>query len=271
MKYIKLTLQYMRNKHFWKLVLLVTVPCIAVALFTSFSTTANFIVHFFDADISTFAAVYRHTSEVDWKVLLGLLASLLVFAMLCSIFIGTMQRHMRTGTFAITNIGKRINEHFLPSLLTIASLFALIYIYGLSMTIGVSFWWAVTSNKIATFIMTIFSMIVMFFLVMYIICIFSLTCPNIVVTGQGIRDSVSYSLRASHRRLRPLFAAFSLPVVIFMAVQFANVFIEVRAVTIILDSIMNIAICSYYPVLIFVAYYDINEKDREDLLPINRM
>ena len=58
---------------------------------------------------------------------------------------------------------------------------------------------------------------------------------------------------------------------LLMALQFPFALIAVRAVHILLDTVTLYFICTYYPVLVFVAYYDCSERDREDLLPVNRM
>lgn len=271
MKYIKLTLQYMTNRHYWKLALMVLVPSIAVSLFTSFSTTADFIVHFFERDLSSFSSIYGGLSEISWQKALGLVAVLLLYSIICAIFIGAIQRHMRTGTFALINTFKRINEHFLPSFITIAAVFLLVFLFGFAMSLTVAFWWAITHNQIATFIMTLLFMIVFFLLMVFILSIFSLTCPNIICTGQGYLDSISYSIRTTRQYIKPLLLSFALPIVLFMLVQFPFVLVQSRVAHIIIDTITLFCIGSYYPVLIFVTYYDINDKERQDLLPANRL
>ena len=271
MRYIKLAFQYITNKHFWKLALMVLVPSVIVSIFSSFGTTANYILHFFDQQDINFVTVYHQTSELTWKSLLILIAVCIGLAVLLSVYIGTMQRHMRTGRFAITNIFKRINEHFVPSLLSIAAVFVEIYLFGLGLACFVTLWWLATRNMIATFVLSLFTLFLLFLSLMYIICIFSMVTPHIVVTGSTIRDSIVHSLRVTHDVIFRLYFAFAMPIVLILAVQFGFVWCHIRIVHIILDTLTMFFIGCYYPVLIFVAYYDMNDKDREDLLPENRL
>ena len=271
MRYIKLAFQYMGSKHYWKLALMVLVPSIVISIFNSFGTTADYIVHFFDYDTYDFASVHSRTSELTWWSALILIGVCLVLAILLSVYIGTMQRHMRTGRFAITNIFKRINEHFLPSVFTIATIFVMVYLYGLGMTISVTLWYLITKNATATFALTIVSMVLLFLAMIYIICIFSMVTPHIVVTGSRFKDAVLHSLHVTHDNIGRLYLAFALPVVLLLAFQFAFVWCNIRIVHIVIDSLTMLFIGCYYPVLIFVAYYDINDKDREDLLPVNKL
>ena len=274
MKYMKLAFQYIANKHFWKLVLLMLVPSVAISLFTGFDTTVKLISHFPEKPTYRFTDLYPLTSELDWKVLIGLAVVFVVYVVLFAVMIGTMQRHMRTGRFAITNIFKCINEDLLPVFFTLLTVFLFIFLYGLAINVTIVAWWGMTKNLVATYVMTILLMIAFFLLLMWFFTIFCLTCPNMVVTGQGLTDSVSYSVRISRSKRRALYLAIALPLSILMALQFALVWIPEPAykiVHIIFNSIMMLFISLYYPVLMFVTYYDVNDKDREDLLPVNRL
>ena len=275
MRYIRMTFQYMFNKHYWKLALMVLVPSIAVSLFTSFGTTARMIFSFPQLDEYSFRTIYTQSSELAtanwWKVLLGLIAALVVLSMMFAIYIGTMQRHMRTGKFAITNVWKRVNEHFLPSVITIATVFVFVYIYGLMLDTTVVLWWAITKNWIATYVMTIFFMVLLFVVLTLLFCLFSLVCPHMVSTGAGLNDSLGYSIRTAKHNWGQLFLAFALPLAGLMVLQFPFALVHVRVVHIIIDSLTMFFLCTYFPVLMFVSYYDLTDRDREDLLPVNRM
>ena len=82
MKYVKLAFQYMGNKHFWKLALMVLVPSVVISLFSSFGTTAHYLVHFFEQDDLHFKTVYHHISELNWVNLLILIAACIVLSVL---------------------------------------------------------------------------------------------------------------------------------------------------------------------------------------------
>lgn len=274
MKYIKLALQYMGNKQFWKLVLLMLVPSLAVSLFTGFDTTAKLITFFPERTAYNIVDMFKLTSEINWKVLIGLVVVFIAFVVLFSIMVGAMQRHMRTGHFAITNIFKRINENFLPVFLTVLMVFLLLFLYGMFINVTIVAWWAITHNLIATYVMTILFMVAFYVLLMWLFTVFFLTCPNMVVTGQGLSDSISSSVRMSRSNRRHLFWAIAFPITILMVLQFGLVWIPgkiYRIVHVVVNAVIVLFITCYYPVLMFVTYYDVNDKDREDLLPVNRL
>ena len=274
MKYSKLAIQYMTNKHFWKLMLMLLAPSVVISLFTGFDTTAKLITFFPERQSYKFADMYSFTSEVNWKVLIGLVMLFFVYVILFAVMIGAMQRHMRTGKFALTNIFKRINENFLPVFITLLTVFVFLFLYGLCINVTIIAWWGMTKNLVATYVLTICFMVIFFLILMWLFTILFLTCPNMVVTGQSLSDSLSYSIRISRSKRRSLFVAIALPLSVMLALQFALVWIPdkvYRVLHVIINSIIMLVITCYYPVLMFVSYYDINDKDREDLLPVNRL
>lgn len=272
MRYIKLAFQYMGNKHFWKLMLMMVIPSIAIAHCTKFDTIAYLICKF--PDEYSFKTIFERTSEINWQVLIGLVVLFFVFVLMFSVMIGAIQRHMRTGHFAITNIFKRINENFLPVFFTLLTVFLLLFLYGLFINVTILAWWAMTHNLVATYVMTIFFMVALYLLLMWLFTAFFLVCPNMVTTGQSLSDSVSFSVRVSRSKRRKIFWAIALPVTVLMSLQFALVWIPeavYKVVSVLVTAGIMLFISSYYPVLMFVTYYDVNDKDREDLLPVNRL
>lgn len=271
MKYVKLAFQYMKHKKFWLIALFSVIPSIAMSFFSSFSSTISLFINFFDRESYSFVDIYRSISEIDLQSFLVLLVILIVLSLLLSIIIGTIQRHMRTGCFAITNVFKRINENFFASFVALGAIFIFITVYGLIITCAISAWYLITRNTIATFVLSLIFVLAFFVIFMIMLTLLSLTCPNMVCTGQKLWDSVSISIKAVRPKLFQLLIAFTLPLLLFFAVQVGIIFANIRTLQIILDSIMMIFISCSYPVIIFVAYYDIFEKDREDLLPENNL
>lgn len=271
MKYVKLAFQYMKHKKFWLLALFSVVPSIAISFFSSFSSTIALFINFFDRESYSFGDVYKSISELRLTSFIVLIFIVIVLALLLSIIIGTIQRHMRTGCFAITNVFKRINENFFPSFISLVAVFLFITLYGLIISCVISAWYFITRNQIATFVLSLIFVLAFFVIFMIMLTLLSLTCPNMVCTGQKLWDSVSISIKAVRPKLFQLLLAFTLPLLLFFTVQIGIIFAGIRTLQIILDSIMMIFISCYYPVIIFVAYYDIFEKDREDLLPENNL
>lgn len=270
MKYVKLTLQYMGGKSFWKLALITLLPSFIFALFASFSKIAHFFINFFEQDLMSFKKIYSNLTDLNLPYTLFIIASLVVFSIIISIIIGTLQRHMRTGKFAIKNIFKRINENFLPSIFTLILLYALIYFFGLSISLIISFWISVTGSKIATLILSAFFTFVLFLLFSYCIALFSLICPFMVATGANIFSAASASIRSARNHIKPILFAFILPLILLF-LQYIGVLINIWIIQLLIDTIFVSFLLCYYPVLAFVIFYDTEELDREDLLPVNRI
>lgn len=276
MKYVKLTFQYMRNKHFWKLILLTIVPSFMLALVSSFGSTIKLFIGFFNLEEFDFKTIHRLIDDrsmknINWLYYVSMVLILLLLTIILSIFIGTMQRHMRTGKFQITNIAKRVNENFMPSFLSLLAVYIFIFLYGILVSVVLSLWFTITKNKIATFVLSLIFMIGAFIVMVFIIALFSMTAPNIVCTGQKIRDSVSLSIRTVGANIFKLSFAFIFPLIPLFAIQIGISFANIRLLQFFTDFFMMIVLSCYYPVLIFVSYYDLFDRDREDLLPENRL
>lgn len=276
MKYVKLTFQYMRNKHFWKLALMSIVPSLLISLVSSFGSTIKLFIRFFDLTEFDFKTLHRLLDDksmqrFDWVYYVSMIVILFLLTMILSVFIGTMQRHMRTGKFQITNVFKRINENFMPSFLSLLAIYLFIFLYGIAVSLVMSLWFTVMHNNVATFVLSLIFMIGAFIVMVLVIALFSMTAPNIVCTGQKIRDSVSLSIRTVGPKIVPLSIAFVFPLIPLFALQIGISFANIRALQFVTDVVMMICLSCYYPVLIFVTYYDLFDRDREDLLPENRL
>jgi|GEM_PF-4387641 len=271
MKYVKLTFQYMFRRNFWKIALVTLIPSVAIGFFISFSSTVSLLVHFFDRTDYSFSAIYGDISDMNWWGLLIALGVLVLFSCILSVITGTLQRHMRTGMFAITNIFKRINENFIACFLSLLFVFICIYLFGIFASITVSAWFKITGNAVVTLVLSIFFVIIIFLIMMTLITLFSMMNPNMICTGENVLDSIAVSVKNTRPHFFNLLFAFTMPLGILFAVQVGISFIDISIIHKIVDSLMLFIISCYYPVLVFVAYYDIFDRDREDLLPENSL
>ncbi len=271
MKYIKLAFQYAKGKNFWKLALITVIPSLFFSFISSFSTVAKFFVNFFDYDLHSFNVIFSELTDLTWDNLLLMVLSIIAISAIISVFIGTMQRHMRTGKFAMKHIFKRINENFMPTVLTLTVLYLLIFAFGLFVSLFVAFWFAVTKVKLAAFILSAFFVIVIFIFLVYLMSLFSLTAPFIVATGANVFSAASSSIRNARHHIKDIFFSILLPLLPFFLLEYAATLLNLKPITILTDTLFFSFLMTYYPVLLFVTYYDIQQLNREDLLPVNRM
>ncbi len=274
MRYIKLTLAYMKNKHYWKLMLLLLIPAVLLSLISSYGTTASFFVNFFNCDLTKFEAVFSLFTELSTRTWLRLLLFALLAVVMSAFFaitVGVVYKHMRTGRFLLRNIPKRINENFLPALFTILAIYLIVFLFGLFVAIFVYFWFWATKNMIATFVMSLISMLIIFAFLVIFISLLCLTCPYIVATGKGLFSAVSASIKTTRSKLFSIIIAMLLPLLPMAALEYGVSFANIYALSLVIDTLINSVMFSYYPVLFFVIFYDINGWEREDLKLINTL
>ncbi|NCA67221.1 MAG: hypothetical protein EOM87_04055 [Clostridia bacterium] len=271
MKFVKLTFQYIKGKHFWKLAALTLLPSLLFSFLSSFSNIASFFVNFFDQNLSSFAAIYSKLIDVNGKNFVFVILSIVVFSSIIAILIGAMQRHMRTGKFSAKNTFRRINDNFMPTILVLVILYIIIYMFGFLISLLIAFWFAVTKIQLATLILSAFFTLVIFIVLAYLISLFCLSTPFMVTTGAGIFSSASSSIRTTRNHIKDIFVAITLPLIPLFALEYVAVIINIWIVSILIDTFFVSFLMCYYPVLIFVTYYDIQQMDREDLLPVNRL
>jgi len=280
MKYIKLTFEYMGNKHYWKLMLLSLIPSVLLSLLSSYSTTASFFVKYAERDLQNFKEVFSVFSELSSNTLMRLGLYLLLAILLAVFFayvIGVVFKHMRTGRFMLRHPAKRVNENFLSAFSAVLGIYLVVFLFGVFMSIAVYFWFFATKNRIATLILAIFSMLLLFVLLLFIISLMSLTVPYMAGEGKGLFSAISASIRTSRAKLKSIALSTLLPLIVMGIIEigFSFVFplipneIAEKAVDTIVGTIISTFLFSYFPVLFFTIFYDLKGWEREDKKPVN--
>ena len=277
MKYIKLSFEYMKNKHYWKIMLMMIVPALLLSFLSTYSTTASFFTNFFQRtpeELTNFATVFGMFTELSNRTLVRLALFLLLSLVLAAVFavaIGVIHKHMRTGRFMFRNIFKRINENFLQALSTILAIFLLVFLFGVFMAVNVYFWFAVTKHTVATFALSLIFMLVLFGILISFATLLSLSCSYMVAMGKGLLSAASSSIKTTRKKFWSIVCAIILPLIPLFAIEYGVSFANIKALSIIIDTLINTVLFSYYPVLIFVIFYDLENWGREDLLAINKL
>ena len=129
MKYVKLTLEYLKGRHFRTLAWIALLPAIGLALLKSFSTTASYFINFSSENSGSFAEIFRLSTRFGWQSVLKGAASVLIISLVTSYILGVITRHMRTGKMDLSRCFSKINDNFLPTLcfVTIAAIFIVLF------------------------------------------------------------------------------------------------------------------------------------------------
>lgn len=271
MKLIQLAFQYTKGKHFWKLALITVIPAILFSFIVSFSNVAKFFINFNRYDLSSFNKIFKELTDVSWNNIILMLLSIIIISIIISIFIGAIQRHMRTGKFSLSNVFKRINENFLPTVIMVTVIYIMIFFFGLFSALFIAFWYAVTKIKLATLLLSAFFLIVLFMVLIYLMSLFSLSTPFMVNTGANVFSAASSSIRNARHHIKDIFIAIILPLIPMFLLEYVAAIVNIKILIFVIDALFISFLMCYYPVLIFVTFYDIQKMDREDLLPVNRL
>ena len=273
MKYVKLTWDYIKEKHFRILALACVVPAVALALLKSFSTTASYFVNFSRETSDSFAEIFRLSTRFGWQSVLRGVASIVIIALFSSYLVGVVIRHMRTGRPDLSHAFTRINENFLAVIRLVLLTGVLILLFGLLNSTFVFLWSKVARNVIwLVFLLSFLTMAGLFFILIGAFSYTALWVPAMVVTGQPALPSLATSIRETKDHgFASFFVGVLLPLIPGFAIEFLTSFVGNPVLTVIGDFVFYFVVLAYYPVFSAVAYYDVNGLDREDLLRANRM
>jgi len=265
MKFIALTLKYLKH-NFFKLLILAAGPAVLFAFFARPSLMLVFITQY-GAEKLTFGNIYAALfPAVKWWWLFLLLPVLAIFM---SMTYGFLENHMRMGVFGPKSFIRKLNYgaggfvlpfiilsavYFLWRFLTATVLYLINYLffdvwgsYGLALAFSI----AAVLGSVYIFISAA--------------AYFLLWPPVLQISGYGFGDSWYYQLKmlSDHRRKLKLAILFPLALtaaVVLIFIQFAGAYI-----------VCAYAVCyafefTYLPALSMATYFDITGSERKDLV-----
>jgi hypothetical protein len=262
------TFQYFSLKKFFKLLLVALVPAILLAWKFSLNSMSDFIVNYKSMNLSSFNAIFNVVSEFQFKQIPAYIVIFAVFLVCLTEIIGAVERDMRVGNFTLRNFFRRFNNNFIAVSFTL--MYFMISILVMAVAAAAFFFlWAVIAGQIASLILSIFTIIILFCLLGISWAFFFLLVPNMIITGQ----SLIACLRDSVRQTRGIFIQLVIAIILPLLPAFGLIYLE-RALHLelafLLDVLINAALIVYYPTLMLVIYYEVMGLAREDLNPQNR-
>ncbi len=273
MKYIKLTWEYIRERHFRPLALACLPVAIVLALLKSFSTTANYFVNFKSKTSGSFSEIFLSSTQFGWQsVLLGA-ATIVIISFVSSYLLGVLIRHMRTGRQDLSHVFTRINENFLAVFRLALFVGISIVFFGLLNSTFI-FLWSKIARRVTwlVFLLSFITMAGLFFVLIVAFSYLSLWVPAMAITGQPSFPSLSTSIRETKNHgFSSFFWGVLIPLIPTFAIEYLTSLVGISFLTVIGDFIFYFVLLAYYPVFSVVAYYDVFGLDREDLLRANRM
>lgn len=263
MRYTRLAFQYLR-KNWWYLLAVVLVPSVIMGVFTEPCTMIRLFANFRLDELNTFSDVFFGVSELNWlSFLIGIFA-LPILAVFFSVVCGMESKHMRWGILSARDIGKKINNNFLPVIKLLFIFVLAMELYAVICALFTFLWVKVTGRFYVALGLTIVTNVVLFLVLLSAMVLLSLVLPIMSITGFNLRKSIAESTSLMKGKFFKMLFAIVIPMLIpyvIMATMGVYDFWWRK----IINTFIYAFVFSYYITLMYTTYMDIADIDREDL------
>lgn len=265
MRYIKLTMQYL-YKNFFYVFLVMLVPGIIVGLLTRPCTMLEFFMNFNIDKYQTFADIFLSQSELNsWIYLVVSIVLIPIVMIFVSELCGLESKHMRWGVLNGKEVVKKINNNFLPVFKIVVMFLILMQLYAVICSTMTFMWVKIFNSYVATLTLVIITNVLLFIVLLMCITSVILTLPIMTITGLNMRKACIEALMMIKGNFLKMFFAITIPLIIPYAIMgVLTVFVNSWWIKLI-NALIYVFIFSYYITLMYVAYCDIADIDREDL------
>lgn len=263
MKFIKLTALYIKKRIF-HILPYVVIPAIFLSLFTKPTNVFDFFLEIKNAPRMSFATILFTVTEISWGAIWKLALVSFVSSISIASLGGLIEKDMRLGQLTHRRIIKNANNNFIPILFTMIVFLTLLGIYGI-VTASFIFLWSRVFNSIT--LMAVFIIVTAVILALLLVIVYAfimLLVPHLIITGSRLHtaflDSISHSKNHIFKLLTALILP-PIPVAILFYLQSAFFYTRWRYL---LNFVVYAMLLIYYFVLLFVAYFDIFQIERND-------
>lgn len=261
MKYIKLSLQYMYH-NFWFLIIFALVPAILLGLLTNPASIARFLTSF--KDLNGFTGIFGAISEMNWKSVLVSIVIIPVIMIFISAMCGVVSKHMRRGVLSFDKFFRRVNNNILHAFVIGLALLIGLQLIALFFSSFATLWIKIFGNGRIALTLSLLTLFVLWVIFLSIVSLCVIWMPTMSITGLNPAKALAESFRNVRGKFLKLFIAVSLPLVPYFAITipFAYFNIPARQIVYIIIYLLYIM---YYVTLMYAAYCEINDIDREDM------
>lgn len=261
MKYIKLSLQYMYH-NIWYLMIFALVPAILLGLLTNPASIANFLTSF--KSLESFRSIFGSISELNWKSVLVSIAVIPVILIFVSAMCGVVSKHMRRGVLSFDKFFRRVNNNILHALVIGLALLIGLQLIALFFSSFATLWVKIFGNGRVALTLSLLTLFVLWLIFISTVSLCVIWMPTMSITGLNPAKALAESFRNVRGNFLKLFLAVSFPLIPYFAITipFSYFVIPGRQIIYIIVYLLYIP---YYVTLMYVAYCEINDIDREDL------
>lgn len=263
MRYLKLSFEYIK-KNFLYLLPLVLIPAILVGAGTEPCSMIQFFMDFNLEEYQTFGSIFLAQSEVTWWAVLGAVLILPIIIASLSGLCGVITRHMRYGIIGYDKLYRRVNYNFLPVLKISLVILVGLQLYAVVCTSLTLLWTTVIKDVTVALSLTIVTNLVLLVALFFCMVIAFFILPSMCVSGLSFRTAIAESAHIIKRKFFSILLAIVLPLIIPYIIMGVLAAFDLWWRRII-NPFIYIFFFMYYISLMFTAYFDIEDIDREDI------
>ena len=268
MRYLKSSFRYV-GRHFVRMALYFIAPALVLGLVNSPVSLIRLLVNTDFGESLNFDEVFLGASDLDrgYKVAL-LVIGFVLYVVCASAAVGSVQHKMRYGQFyplTVRQFFKKVNLYAIPMALGMIALMIMIELLGLFVTLFVFFWAKAISVTAGIIAMSAITVVVGIACFLCVATLFLFVIPNMTVKGFGFFKSIKRSVSEVVSRFGSLLVAVVLPTVaayVPLCVIHAS---NVPGLMQIADVLFYLFVFMYFHVLMFDAFFDMEDIEREDL------
>lgn len=267
MKYMTSSFRYI-GRHLLRMVLYFIVPAVVLGVANSPVSLISLLINSDFGESLSFDEVFLGASDLTdgWKVAL-VVVGFVLYVVFASAAVGSIQHKMRYGEFypvSVRRFFRKVNSNAIAITLGMIALMLMVELLGFFVSVFVFFWLQVMPAQ-AAMAMSAVTVVVGSACFLIVSTMLVLVIPNMTVKGYGFFDAIKKSVPTACSNFGRLLAAVVVPVIGAYVLPCIAYGFDVPVLKQITDILFYLFAFIYYHVLMYVAFFDIEDIEREDL------
>lgn len=255
-------------KHIWFVLPFAIIPSLFIALTINFSAISDFFGGLFTGThVTNFSDIYSVWSLIGFdsalKIVYGVCA-IVTTVVGVELLLAFVEKHMRIGKRTLSGLVEQLSGHILPVIFIILLSFVTYEVWALILS-AMLYAVASLSSAVAVALLSFFIIIVFFAIMVYVISIFYLWLPCVLMTGFGPYHALLYSYQlvvvVRGKLIVSILTSFIPALLLLLGISFLPTFVAT-----ILGFIIIVALFLSFCVRMETFYFETDQLDREDLL-----
>ncbi len=267
MQYMNSSFRYI-GRHFLRMLLYFIVPAVVLGVANSPVSLIRLLTQSDFGDSLGFDEVFFGASDLTegWKIAL-VAVGFVLYVIFAAAAVGSVQHKMRYGEFypiSVRRFFRKVNANAISVTLGMIALMLMVELLGFFVSVFVFFWSQVMPGTAA---LAMSAVTVVIGATCFMICatLFVFVIPNMTVKGYGFFTAIKRSVPAACANFGKLLASVVIPVIIAYIPPCLAYGFDVPVLKQITDILFYLFAFIYYHVLMYVAFFDVEDIERVDL------